>query len=202
MPRPRIHDLDGVLDAAESIAARSGPAAVTIRAVAQSAGISNGAMYHSFGSRAELLGRTWLRAARRFLAVQTELVEKAEATADLDGVDAIVAAAQAPAVFTERYPDSSRLLLTVSREQLLGEELPDALAAELAGADKALVRLMVRLARRLWERGDRRAVEIVTTCVVDLPTAILLRRDRVTDPLALEQLRAAVRAVVAIGPPP
>ncbi|MET8654720.1 TetR/AcrR family transcriptional regulator [Nocardia aurea] len=212
MPRPRIHDPGAVLDAAESIAVRSGPAAVTIRAVAQATGMSNGALYHNFGSRAEVLGHTWLRAARRFLDVQKELVEPDDAAAPSERrdpadspdavVEAIVAAALAPAVFTERYPDSSRLLLTVSREQLLDEELPEALAAELADTDKALVRLLVRMARRLWGRGDRRAVAVVTTCVVDLPTAILLRRERLADPFALEQLGAAVRAVLAVGPPP
>ncbi|WP_054813731.1 helix-turn-helix domain-containing protein [Nocardia arizonensis] len=219
MPRPRTHDPDAALDAAEAIAARSGPAAVTIRAVAQATGLSNGALYHTFGSRAELLGRTWLRAARRFLDVQTGLVDAHPAPAPDDppksdraepfpredhdlAVAAIVAAADAPGVFTERFPYSSRLLLTVSRDQLIGEKLPATLAEELADADRALVRLMVRLARRLWGRGDRRAVEVMTTCLVDLPTAILLRRDRITDPLAREHLRAAVRAVLAVGPNP
>ncbi|MEV0296399.1 helix-turn-helix domain-containing protein [Nocardia sp. NPDC050710] len=204
MPRPRTHDPDTALDAAESLAVRSGPAAVTIRAVAAATGISNGALYHTFGSRAELLGRAWLRAAQRFHAVQTELVDAHTGTSaddDPAAVDAVVAAAEAPVVFTERYPDSSRLLLTVSREQLLGEELAAEVAAELQEADRALVQLMVRLARRLWGRGDRRAVDVLTTCLVDLPTAILLRRDRLADPLAREHLRAAVRAVLDVGPP-
>jgi hypothetical protein len=41
---------------------------------------------------------------------------------------------------------------------------------------------------------------IVTTCIVDLPTAILLRRDRLSSPTARAHLRAAVRAVLAVGP--
>jgi hypothetical protein len=45
-------------------------------------------------------------------------------------------------------------------------------------------------------------VDVITTCIVDLPTAILLRRNRIHDPDARERLRAAVRAVLAIGPPP
>lgn len=52
MPRPRVHDPDRVLAAVESLAARSGPAAVTIRAVSEATGASNGAVYHGFGSRA------------------------------------------------------------------------------------------------------------------------------------------------------
>ncbi|WP_067834314.1 TetR/AcrR family transcriptional regulator [Nocardia lijiangensis] len=204
MPRPRTHDPDAVLDAAESLAVRGGPATVTIRAVATATGMSNGALYHTFGSRSGVLGRAWLRAARRFVAVQNELVDarsNSEDGAGEDATEAIVAAAEAPSVFSERFPDSSRLLLTVSREQLLGEDLPDEVAAEVRTAERALIDLMARLAQRHWGRRDRRAIEVLTTCLVDLPTAILIRRDRISEPLAREQLRAAVRAVLAVGPP-
>lgn len=223
MPRPRTHDPGAVLDAAESLAVRGGPAAVTIRAVAAATGVSNGALYHTFGSRSGVLGRAWLRAARRFLAVQNELIEAAsgsegdsstgagesksaayqlDSSAEAVWDDAIVAAAEAPSVFAERFPDSSRLLLTVSREQLLGEDLPEDVAAEVRAAERALIDLLVGLAQRRWGRRDRRAVEVLTTCLVDLPTAILIRRERIAEPFAREQLRAAVRAVLAVGPPP
>ncbi|GAB4586104.1 TetR family transcriptional regulator [Nocardia sp. IFM 10818] len=198
MPRPRVHDPDGVLDAAESLAARSGAAAVTIRAVAAATGVSNGAIYHSFPSRADLLGRTWIRAAQRFLEVQQELVQ---ASSD-SGADAVVAAADAPAAFAQRFPESSRLLLTVRRGDLLGDELPAPVAAELDQLDRRLLELLKQLARDLWGRKDSRAVDVITTCVVDLPTAILLQRDRLAGPVAREHLRAAVRAVLAVGPPP
>ncbi|MFI9402574.1 TetR family transcriptional regulator [Nocardia sp. NPDC052316] len=202
MPRPRTHDPDIVLDAAESLAVRSGPAAVTTRAVAAATGVSNGAIYHTFGSRAELLGRTWLRAAHRFLALQSELVDAAlDGPDQQDGIDAVIAAAEAPVVFAEKFPTSSRLLLTVERDELLGD-VPDAIATELAATDKVLVELLIRLSRHLWGRGDGRAVDVLTVCMVDLPTVILLRRNRITNPLAREQLRAAVRAVLDVGPPP
>ncbi|MFQ6396322.1 helix-turn-helix domain-containing protein [Nocardia sp. KC 131] len=204
MPRPRIHDPDTVLDAAESLAVRSGPAAVTIRAVAAATGASNGAIYHTFGSRAELLGRSWLRAAHRFLAMQTELVEAhlgAPAPSRTAAIEAVVAVAQTPVLFAQRFPESGKLLHLVSREQLLGDELPDTVAAELASTDRTLVALLVRLSNALWDRGDGRAVDVITTCVVDLPTAILLRRGRLSQPVAHEHLRAAVRAVLDVGPP-
>ncbi|WP_306361869.1 TetR/AcrR family transcriptional regulator [Nocardia sp. CC227C] len=197
MPRPRTHDPDTVLDAAESLAASGGAAAVTIRAVAAATGVSNGAIYHTFGSRAELLGRTWIRAARRFLDMQSEAV-----AADGDGVEAVIAAAETPAVLAERFPHSSTLLLTVRRGDLLGGDLPEPVRAELTGLDRALVELMKDLAVRLWDRKDARAVDAITLCLVDLPTAVLLHRDRLTDPTARDQLRAAVRAVLAVGPAP
>lgn len=65
-----------------------------------------------------------------------------------------------------------------------------------------LVELLVRWSRQLWQRGDRHAVDVMTLCLVDLPTAVLLRRDRLADPRAREYLRSAVRAVLDVGPPP
>lgn len=200
MPRPRTHDPDAVLDAAEDLAVRSGAAAVTIRAVAAATGVSNGAIYHTFTSRAELLGRTWIRAAGRFLDVQAELVEaQAEHT---DPADAVVAAADAPVVFTERYPASSALLFSVRRGDFLGAELPEQVRGELDRLDRALVDLLKQLATTMWGRADRQAVDTLTICVVDLPTAVLLDRRRLADPVARTQLRAAVRAVLEIGPAP
>jgi AcrR family transcriptional regulator len=185
-----------VLDAAESLVAESGPGAVTTRAVAAAVGISNGALYHTFGSRAELLGRAWLRAARRFLAAQNELVDDALETAD----DAVVAAAEAPAVFAERYPQSATLLFAVRQEELLAADIPTSLASEINELQHQLIDLMVRLSTAIWDRKDARAVDVITTCIVDLPTAILLRRNRLDQPLAREHLRAAVRAVLETGP--
>ncbi|MCV7235361.1 TetR/AcrR family transcriptional regulator [Mycobacterium branderi] len=203
MPRPRVHDPDRVLDAVESLTASSGPAAVTIRAISAAVGVSNGAVYHTFGSRAGLMGQAWLRAGRRFLTLQTTLVDEVLAEPNRpSAVDAVVAAAEAPVVFAERYPDSAKLLLTVRREELPDSELPDEIAAELRDLDHSLVGLMIRLAAGVWDRKDARAVDAITTCIVDLPTAILLRRDRLGNTTAREHLRAAVRAVLAVGPPP
>lgn len=102
MPRPRVHDLDHLLDVAEALAVESGPAAVTIRALSELTSVSNGAIYHAFGSRAGLLGRVWLRGAQRMLTVQRGSVDDALATGT--AVDAIVAAADAPARFLLDHP--------------------------------------------------------------------------------------------------
>jgi AcrR family transcriptional regulator len=202
VPRPRVYDLDAVLDAAESLAVEAGPAGVTTRAVATAAGISNGAIYHNFGSRTELVARTWLRAARRFLDVQTELVDAALADKTADPVDAVVAAAQAPAVFYERRRQSARLVWRVQRDQLLGPDLPASLAAELKDLDRQLIDLMVRLSSHLWDRRDGAAVDAITVCIVDLPTAIILSRNRISNSWARDRLSAAVRAVLADEPTP
>jgi len=197
VPRPRVHDLDLVLDSAESLAAADGPAAVTTRAVATASGVSNGAIYHNFGSRAELVARTWLRAAHRFLDVQTELVDAASAE---DPVEAVVAAAAAPIEFARRWPASAELLLRVRRDHLL-DEVPASVAADLDACQRALIDLMQRLAMRLWNRQDRVAVDAITVCIVDLPTSIILSRNRITNTWVHARLKAAVRAVLAEQPP-
>lgn len=203
MPRPRLHDPDAVLDAVEDLVARSGPAAVTIRAIGAAVNVSNGAVYHTFTSRGGLMSQAWLRAGRRFLAVQMALVDKAVADTDLGGpVGAVVAAADAPVVFTEQYPGSATLLLRVRREEVLADDVPDDVADELRRLDKLLVALMVRLATAVWDRKDAGAVDAITSCVVDLPTALLLRRDRLGSATSRAHLHAAVRAVLEVGPPP
>jgi AcrR family transcriptional regulator len=199
--RPRLYDQDQILDAVEQLAAQSGPAAVTIRAISDAIGVSNGAVYHTFGSRAGLAGRAWLRAGHRFLSTQSELIDAALRAPDGGGVAAVVAAADAPAVFADEHPHSSRLLLTVRRDELLGPDMPSDIAAQLRDLDRLLVEVMIRLARAVWDRKDAAAVDVIIMCIVDLPTAILLERNRINDPAARERLRAAVRAVLAVGAP-
>jgi AcrR family transcriptional regulator len=191
-----MHDPDCVLDAAESLAVSSGPAAVTIRAIGAAVGVSNGALYHTFGSRTGVLAKAWLRAGRRFLEAQTARIDHAPS-----GVEAVLAAADTPAAFAEQYPDSCRLLLTVPRDELFDAELPDEIAGQIRDLETTLVGLMIRLARGVWDRKDAAAVDTITICIVDLPTAILLRRNRLQSKTARAQLRAAVTAVLDTGPP-
>jgi AcrR family transcriptional regulator len=205
MPRPRVYDPDTVLDAVEALTARSGPTAVSIRAISAEVGVSNGAVYHTFTSRGGLMGHAWLRAGRRFLALQTAMVDDAFAKPGKGkraAVDAVVAAADAPVAFAEKFPDSGRLLLSVRREEVLAGDIPDDIAGELRDLDRQLVELMIRLSMQMWDRKDAAAVDVITSCIVDLPTALLLRRKRLGNATAREQLHAAVRAVLTVGPPP
>lgn len=198
MPRPRVHDLDRLLDTAEQLVTQVGAANVTVRGLATAAGVPNGTIYHAFGSLGALLGHVWLRAANDFLALQTELVDQAPTA-----VDAVVAAADTPAVFAEQRPDAARMLLTVDKDDLLGPQLPTAVADQLISLDKRVVSLLVRLAQLLWDRRDGAAVEVLTTCVVDLPTALYRRALAAgpVDALTRERLAAAVRAVLTVAPP-
>ncbi|WNG90502.1 TetR/AcrR family transcriptional regulator [Mycobacterium sp. ITM-2016-00317] len=192
-------DLEPLLDAAEQAAAEAGPRAVTIRALSERTGISNGAIYHAFGSRGGLLGQVWLRAARRFLTEQRAAV----ADALPDGPQAaVVAAAQCPAVFLENHRASALYLLALPRGELIGaRDVPAGLADELRNLDGELAGLLVELAEHMWGRRDRHAVAAIRACVVDLPTALLLRGQQPPDSAARERLVAAVRAVLTLTPP-
>jgi hypothetical protein len=78
-----------------------------------------------------------------------------------------------------------------------GAGYDDAVAATVAAAstqalDDQLLQIMRTLAGALFGRRDRRAIETVTACIVDLPTALLnSRHKRAIDPLTI--LEAAVR---------
>jgi AcrR family transcriptional regulator len=192
------------MDVAEHMAVESGPSAVTVRALSDATSVSNGAIYHAFDSRAGLMGRVWLRAAQRFLTLQREAVDRAMTTDPIReyGVDAVVAAADAPAEFLAQQPVSGRFLLSVSRQELLGSnELPGEIAAELRQLDQTLTELFVDLARGVFDRADRDAVSVIRDCVVELPTALLLRGRRNPDPAVRQRLAAAVRAVLGVPLP-
>jgi AcrR family transcriptional regulator len=191
MPRPQVYDRDAMLDAAEELAVKGGVKAVTIRAVSDRAGISNGAIYHAFGSRGGLVGRAWVRAARRFLALQQQAVD-----AEDDPIRAVVAAADAPAVFSEQYPLSAQLVLGTSREELIGEA-PAEVQAELRALDTNLRDLLIRLSIAMWDRKDAASVAVIEDCVVGLPTGLMLRRPMPPAADTRRRLAAAVQAILS-----
>ncbi|SEN55999.1 transcriptional regulator, TetR family [Nonomuraea pusilla] len=190
--------------------ADGGPERFTVRALAAASGVSNGAIYHAFGSLPVLLGRLWLRAAGDFLDLQVELADAVQGGDREAAVEAVVAAASTPAVFADRRPAAARMLVAVRRDQLLGPEVPQELAEAMFALDKRLIALLTRLSRALWGRADGASVEVVTLCLVDLPTAVFRRA--LTEPTTDGQpvigadtrarLEAAVRAVLTLPPPP
>jgi AcrR family transcriptional regulator len=191
MPRPQVYDREAMLDAAEELAVKGGVNAVTIRAVSDRAGISNGAIYHAFGSRGGLVGRAWVRAARRFLALQQQAVD-----AEDDPIRGVVAAADAPAVFSEQYPSSAQLVLGTSREELIGEA-PAEVQAELRVLDTDLRDLLIRLSIAMWDRKDAASVAVIEDCVVGLPTGLMLRRPMPPTADTRLRLAAAVQAILS-----
>jgi AcrR family transcriptional regulator len=192
MPRPQVYDRDAMLDAAEALAVEGGVKSVTIRAVSERAGISNGAIYHAFGSRGGLAGRAWVRAAHRFLMLQRQAVD-----AEDEPVRAVIAAADAPAVFSEQYPMSARLWLAIPREDLIGDAPAD-VQAELSALDSDLRDMLIRLSIAMWDRKDAASVAVIEDCVVGLPTGLMLRRPMPPTADTRRRLAAAVEAILSV----
>jgi AcrR family transcriptional regulator len=192
MPRPQVYDRDAMLDAAEQLAVEGGVSAVTIRAVSERAGISNGAIYHAFGSRGGLVGRAWIRAARRFLTLQKDLVD-----AEDDPVRAVIAAADTPAVFSEQYPLSARLWLSIRHDELIGEA-PAEIESDVRTLEAELRDMLIRLSIAVFDRKDAAAVAVIEDCIVGLPTGLMLRRPMPPTPDTRRRLAAAVEAVLSV----
>ena len=192
MPRPQVYDRDAMLDAAEQLAVEGGVTALTIRAVSERAGISNGAIYHAFGSRGGLVGRAWVRAARRFLKLQKQAVD-----AEADPVRAVVAAADTPAVFSEQYPLSARLWLSIPRDELIGEA-PAEVQAELRALETDLRDMLIRLSIAMFGGKDATSVAVIEDCVVGLPTGLMLRRPMPPTADTRRRLAAAVEAILSV----
>ena len=196
MARPRLHAPETLLGAAEDLVIEHGRANLTVRALAERAGASNGSIYHAFGSVENVVATAWLHRAAQFLEVQRTAVD-AELAAG-NAVGAVQAAADAPARLHEIEPSAARLLTALRRDDLLVDGVPEPVAADVRGLDRELAGILRRLARALWDRADPVAVDVVTTCVVRLPAALLFPAIRVggVPPRARRQLAAAVTAVL------
>lgn len=203
MPRPRVHDRDDVLDAAEELIVEQGRAGLTIRALADRAGASNGSIYHAFGSVETVVAGAWLRRARQFLAVQRAAVDAELAVAgSTAGRRAVVAAADSPARLAEQDVPAARLLTSMDRDDVLTDAVAAPIADGLRSLDGELRGTFRLLAEAMWQRSDAAALDVVTTCVVRLPVALLfpgLRAGGVA-PLHRARLAAAVGAVLDLGP--
>jgi AcrR family transcriptional regulator len=208
MARPRIHDLDALLDTAEHLVTSTGSAGLTLRRLAAEAGVSNGSIYHSFSSKEELLARVWARAARRLLTTLDARVTAALTDAPTDkanATEAIVAAAVGPVEFAIEHPAAARLFFMQRRDQLLSQELSLSAADELGAIQDTFTNLLIKLAQARWNRRDRVAVDAIATCVVDLPGGLIQRK--LLDEAALDnqtrtQIEAACRAILALELPP
>jgi AcrR family transcriptional regulator len=199
MPRPRTHAPESVLDAAEELLVERGRAGLTVRALSGRAGVSNGSIYHAFGTLEDVVAGAWLRRAEEFLTLQRDGADEALARGDARG--AVQAAADAPARLAEGNLRAARLLVALERDELLTDAVAGPVADRLRALDAALLDTLRVLARAVRGRADGPAVDVITTCVVHLPTALLFPPIRAgqVPPLTRTQLAAAVGAVLDCG---
>ncbi|MGN6721282.1 MAG: TetR/AcrR family transcriptional regulator [Marmoricola sp.] len=202
MARPRLHTLEELLDTAEQLVTSGDPAGLTLRALATASGASNGTIYHAFRSKEDLLAQLWLRASGRLGAITADALE---AHSDASPIDTVVAVALAPLAFTRQHPASAQLFFAQRSDQLFSGDITPDLVDALTAEQKRFVGMLIALARAVWDRKDRLAVEAITACVVDVPGG-MVRRTLIgggrIDAAVEDRIEAAVRAILALPLPP
>ena len=193
MPRPALHSTDSMLDAARGLLLGNGARAATVEAIADASGAPMGSIYHRFGSREALLTRLWMRAVYRSQASFVVAMEHPEPR------EAAVAAALSIFDFCAEHPADARLLASFGREELVGAVPTGPLADELAALNRPVERAVVQMAKRLYGKRTRQAIDRTMLAVFDLPYGAT-RRHLVGGtklPASLRHdLETAVRAVI------
>jgi AcrR family transcriptional regulator len=192
MPRPQMHSTDAMLDAARDLLLEDGSRSATIEAIASASGAPTGSIYHRFGSRDELIARLWIRAVHRSQASFLAALEREDAK------EAARAAALSIIDFCQEHPADARLLVSFRREDLIRSTTDTTLAAELEELNRPLERAVVDLARRLYGRRTRAALDRTLLAVFDLPYGAA-RRHLIAGRTFPSGMRADVaRAVAAV----
>jgi AcrR family transcriptional regulator len=181
-----------MLDAARDLLLGEGSRSATMEAIADASGAPTGSIYHRFGSRDELIARLWIRAVYRSQASFVAALERD------DPSEAALAAALSIIDFCEEHPADAQLLVAFRREDLV-KTIPDGpVAEELAVLNRPVERAVVALARRLYGRPTRAALDRTLLAVFDLPYGAA-RRYLISGAPLPKALRADVsRAVAAV----
>ena len=170
MPRPQRHPVDKILDVSRDLVLEGGARSVTVDRIVAISGAPKGSVYHRFSSVNDLLATMWLRGVRRS---QARFLEPLEAVAD--PLMSAVTAGLAIHDFAKENPADARLLAALRREDLVADIGDPALVAELQKVNDQLRTAVSSLARRLYGRSTRDAVERTTCGVIDLPQGAIRR---------------------------
>jgi AcrR family transcriptional regulator len=185
-----------MLDAARDLLLEGGSGRATVEAIADLSGAPTGSIYHRFGSRDGLLTRLWIRAVYRSQASFLAALEHEDART------AALAAAQSILEFCEQEPADARLLVSFRREDLIRTAPSGQLAEELEELNRPVEAAVVALARRLYGRPTRAALNRTLLAVFDLPYGAV-RRHLIAGtkiPVALrDDVGRAVEAVLDDG---
>jgi AcrR family transcriptional regulator len=192
VPRPQVHLTDTMLDAARDLLLEDGSHNATMEAIAEASGAPTGSIYHRFGSRDELIARLWMRAVYRSQASFVAALEHPDAK------QAALAAAMSIVDFCEEHPADAKLLVSFRREDLIRTAPQGSLAEELLELNRPVERAVVNLARRLYGRRTRAALNRSLFAVFDLPYGAT-RRYLITGTKLPPGLRADItRAISAV----
>jgi AcrR family transcriptional regulator len=169
MPRPQLHPIDTILDAARDLLLAEGSGSATMEAISKASGAPTGSIYHRFASRDELITQLWIRAVHRSQASWLCALERQ------DPKEAAVAGAMAFIDFCEDHPADARLLVSFRREDLIRITPRGALTKELEALNRPIGRAAASLARRLYGKTSQAAVERTLLAVLDIPYGAVRR---------------------------
>jgi len=187
-----MHPTDTMLDAARDLILQDGSRSATMEAIADASGAPTGSIYHRFGSRDELITRLWMRGVYRSQASFVAALEEP------DPKEAALAAAMSIIDFCEEHPADALLLVSFRREDLIRTSPDGPLAGELAELNRPVERAVVNLARRLYGKRTRAALDRTLMVVFDLPYGAV-RRYLITGARMPPGLRADLtRAISAV----
>lgn len=179
-----------MLDAARDLLLEDGSRAATVEAIAAASGAPTGSIYHRFGSRDELITRLWMRAVYRSQASFVAAIEEP------DPREAGIAAALSIIDFCREHPADAQLLASFGREELIVATPEGALAEELRALNRPVERAVSDLARRLYGKRTRAALDRTLLAVFDLPYGAS-RRYLVAGRKLPRSLRAELREAVS-----
>ena len=188
MGRPARHDVDSLLDAAVSLAANGGPAAVTMTAVASAVDAPSGSVYHRFSNRAALVSALWLRTLERFHAGLLDAIAAGDP----------VSVAQHTITWSRAHPAEARVLLYGAAD-FAQHEWPPEMQQRLNDAQQRTATAFDRLGRRAGVSG-RAGRERITFALADIPLALVRRHLKAGEPIpsgAEDLVATTTRALLA-----
>jgi AcrR family transcriptional regulator len=181
---------DDFYAAALAIAAKQGPAAVTVGSISARLKSPTGSFYHRFASLELLLGELWLRAVLDF--------QSGMAVAR-DAGDGLAAALHTPA-WARKNLDQARLLLLYDRRDFVAGEWPEQLRARVAEMTKRMEAAAPRWARLIFGKDGRDEVRLAQFLISELPIAVVrqhLMRGEKPPPLVDDMIRTIYAAILA-----
>lgn len=165
MGRAALHAEPAIVESAARLAAKRGPAALTIQAVATASGAPVGSIYHRFPSRGALLARVWLDKAECF---QGEFLRRLDA-ADR-WCDGLSAASYTPE-FASADPVGARILLVYSRRDFLSGDEPPEHRERASALGEALNNGLARFCHQVLGGSQAEKATAVRFALMDAPLA-------------------------------
>jgi AcrR family transcriptional regulator len=190
VPRRTLHPPEALLDTARDLLVRDGARGATVDAISGASGAPTGSIYHHFGSRDELVTRLWMRAVRRSQCAFLEAVDLR------DPAGAAVRAGLSVFDFCRAEPADARLLVSFRYEDLVRAAPEGPLADELRALNRPVETAVQDLARAIYGRATRAAVDRVILVVFDLPYGAV-RRHLIAGSTPPERLRAVLERALA-----